>query len=242
MGYAWVSVNDEVYGLYSNVETPDRDYLDRNFGNRDGNLYEGGYPYYPDSYDHADFSTRETRNFELESGSEMDWADVQAVTSALLSDDIDGNLAPIVDMDRYAAFQIAEAWTGQWDGYAFASNNYRVYFDHGQTGKMYMVPTGLDYCFTSYGGNLGTARSPLGQKCQRDASCNERFASVLEPTLDAIDAAELEELMDSTYALIVDYIDDDPRSYVTSRSTARSIETMRTWIRGRSAEVRGWYR
>ncbi len=242
VGYAWVSVNDEVYGLYSNVETPDRDYLDRNFGNRDGNLYEGGYPYYPDSYDHADFSARETRNFELESGTEVDWADVQAVTDALVSGDVDGNLEPIVDMDRYAAFQITEAWTGQWDGYAFASNNYRVYFDHGQTDKMYMVPTGLDYCFTSYGGNLATARSPLGQKCQNDPTCNERFANVLEPTLDAIDAAELEDLMDSTYAMIEPYIDEDPRNYVTTRSTAQAIETMRTWIRGRSGEVRGWYR
>ncbi len=241
VGYAWVSVNDEVYGLYSNVETPDRDYLDNNFGNRDGNLYEGGYPYYPDSWDHADFTTGETRHFELESGTEVDWADLQAVTDALNSGNVEPNLSAVVDIDRYASFQIAEAWAGQWDGYAFASNNYRVFVDHGGTGLLYMVPTGLDYCFTDYGGALSNARSPLGRVCQADAACNAHFAAVLEGTLADIDGGGLEALMDEAYALVRPYIEEDPRAYVTVGNTDRSVEAMRTWIQTRSSKVQRWY-
>lgn len=243
VGYAWVTVNGEAYGLYSNVETPDRDYLEHNFNNRDGNLYEGGYPYYPDNYDHADFTRRETKSFQLESGTDLGNADLQAVTDALASnaDVFELTLSTVVDIDQYARFQIVEAWTGQWDGYAFASNNFRVFVDHGGTGLAYMVPTGLDYCFTDYGGRLDQARFPLGQACQANADCNEHFAAVVGDTLAAIDAAGLEALMDQANTLVRPYVEDDPKNAINERQLDRSVDAMRTWIQTRSVTVNTWY-
>lgn len=243
VGYAWITLNGDVYGLYSNVETWDRDFLERNFGNRDGNLYEGGYPLYPDSWDHADFTRQEARNFQLESGTDVAFDDVLAVTDALTTegDLFELTLSSLVDLDQYARFQILESWTGQWDGYAFASNNFRVFVDHGETGLLFMVPTGLDYCFTNYGGQLNRASSPLGRECQANPDCNQHFSAVLEETLSALDAAELEALMDQASTLIRPYVEDDPRNVVDERMLDRSIEGMRTWIRTQSGQVRRWY-
>jgi spore coat protein CotH len=244
VGYAWVTVNGDDYGLYANVETYDRDFLDENFNNREGNLYEGGYPYYPDSYDHADFTRTEVKNFDLESGTDMDFEDLKAVVTALKASEatFDVELSTVVDLDQYARFQIMESWTGQWDGYAFASNNWRVYVDHGGTGLLYMVPSGLDYCFTTYYDPLDDARSPLGRDCQANPDCNARFADVMESTLDAVDNAGLEALMDETYALVRPYVDADPRNNINERNLDSKIETMREWIQGRSTKVRNWYR
>jgi spore coat protein CotH len=242
VGYAWVTVNGADYGLYSNVETPDRDYLERNFGQRDGNLFEGGYPYYPDSWDHADFTMNEVENFELESGTDVQWADLKEVVAALNSSDLEPALAEVVDIDGYARFQIMEAWTGQWDGYAFASNNFRIYFDHGQTDRMYMVPAGLDYCFTEYGGRLARASSPLGATCQADAVCRTHYAAVLEDTLDRVDAAELHDLMTETFEFIEPWIAEDFRNSVqVGAGLDAQVDSMGEWIDTRSVDVRRWY-
>lgn len=243
VGYAWVTVNGEDYGLYSNVETFDRDYLERNFGNRDGNLYEGGYPGYPDSWDHADFSSGEVDNFQLESGSDVQWADLEAVVTAMQSppETFDTNVGAVVDLDDYVRFQILESWAGQWDGYAFASNNFRVYVDHGGDEQLHMVATGLDYCFTDYGGRMFRASSPLGAQCQADPTCNARFGALIDDTMTKVDDAGLEALMDQAAALTRPYVEDDPRNYIDERNLDASIETMRTWLQTRSTKVRGWY-
>lgn len=243
VGYAWVTVNGEDYGLYTNVETADRDYLERNVGHRDGNLYEGGYPYYPDSWDHADFSAAEIDNFQLETGTDLAYADLEAVLAAMGSppDTLDAELGAVVDLDQYARYQILESWAGQWDGYAFASNNFRVYVDHGGDEKLRMVPTGLDYCFTDYGGKMFRASSPLGAKCQADATCNARFDTVIDQTLADVDAAGLEALMDEAAALTRPYVEDDPRNAIDERNLDASLEVMRTWIQTRSGKVSKWY-
>ncbi len=243
VGYAWVTVNDVEYGLYSNVETADRDYMERHFGHREGNLYEGGYPYYPDSWNHADFTPAEAEYFQLESGSDVQWADVHSVITAMKADDLDGELSKVVDLDQYVRFQLVEAWTGQWDGYAFASNNYRIYFDHGGTGLMSMVPTGLDYCFTSGESRLARASSPLGAACQGDEVCRARFTAMLDETLAKVDAAELTELMRTTSAFIEPWVSRDPRGYVNvGRTLDTDLRQMEEWVESRSAQVDTWYR
>lgn len=243
VGYAYVTVNGEDYGLYSNVETPDRDYLERNFGQREGNLYEGGYPYYPDSWDHADFTEAEVEHFELEVGTDVQWADVHAVVDALAAEELEGELSQVVDLDQYARFQIMEAWAGQWDGYAFASNNFRIYFDHGGTEKMSMMPTGLDYCFTSYGGRLSRASSPLGAICQADAECKAHFGAVLDETLAAVDGADLAALMHETSDFIKPWVERDPRNYVeVGSSLDAQLTDMEGWIETRSGTVSRWYK
>ena len=77
--YAWVRVNGEDYGLYLLLELPDQEaWLDRTYGGHDGRVYEGGYPYYPESWDHADFSVREAGYFQLEAGEDVANSDVMA--------------------------------------------------------------------------------------------------------------------------------------------------------------------
>lgn len=242
VGYAWVTLNGDAYGLYANIETPSKPWIERLFGTEDGNLYEGGYPYYPESYTHADFSNEEAGNFNLESGEDVATADTKAVAAQVQAKgaDWDTRVGALVDLEEYAKFQVAEAWVGQWDGYAFASNNYRVYFPADGSG-MKMVPSGLDWTFTDYGSDWAHAASPLGARCQADSVCEARFAQAAIDVTTAVDAADLGALLDVNAEMIRPYIEDDPRKELQIGSLDKAHETMRTWIRGRSEKVLKWY-
>ncbi len=242
VGYAWVTVNDEPYGLYANVETPAKPWMERVFGTREGNLYEGGYPYYPESWDHADFSSDEAANFNLESGIDVANADTLAVAAEVQARgaDWDTRVGALVDLDEYVRFQILEAWVGQWDGYAFASNNYRVYFPTDGTG-MQMVPSGLDWTFTDYGSDWTQAAAPLGLRCQADATCRDRFAQGALDVTNAIEAADILTLLNTNAEMIRPYVEDDPRKELSINSLDNAQDLMRAWVSGRSAKVLKWY-
>jgi hypothetical protein len=108
---------------------------------------------------------------------------------------------------------------------------------------MLMVPTGLDYCFTSYGGRLARATSPLGAKCQADPACADHFGAVVEETLASVDAASLVTLMRETSDFIEPWVEQDPRNYVDpGRTLDAELDTMESWIDTRSNDVERWYR
>lgn len=245
VGYAWVSVNEEVYGLYANVETPDGDFLERSYGNRDGNLYEGGFTASDQGTLIADFTPSQTSYFELESGTDLDNADLQAVTDVLAapaSPEFEADLAALLDIDDYARFQLAEAWAGHRDGYAFNSHNFRVYVDHGGDESVHLLVSGVDNCFTDPEEPLAEASAALGLVCQQNEACNAHFGAVLVETLGRVDAADLTTRLDEAYTLVRPYIDADPRnSIIEGASLDARVDQMRDWIQTRSAVVDEWY-
>ncbi len=134
--FATVEVNGEDLGLFVHVEEIKESFLERQFGDATGNLYEGTV---------SDFTWGYRGTFEKKNNEETnDWSDIEAVTAALeepssASLEI---LAELVDLDQFLTFWAVEVLLGHWDGYAGNRNNFFIYRAPGQ--PFAFIPWGAD--------------------------------------------------------------------------------------------------
>ena len=126
-------VNNELWGLYLNVESIDRRFLARRFDSKKGMMYEAGYG--------CDLGGRECfePKFSVDScdtprtdGDPTDFTPLDDLNTRL--DKLaDGAFYPaiteIIDFDRFLSLWTAAAIMGYWDGYPNDANNYRIYHD-----------------------------------------------------------------------------------------------------------------
>ena len=237
LGYVWVRVNDEDYGLYTVMEAYDDVFLKRNYDDPDGNLYDGDYYYYDNgSYTMLDFYSYLVPYFQQDEGEDVGFADLYAISDAL--DDHAGRasffdaLNALVDMEQHTTYWATEIWVGQYDGYAYNKNNYRVYFDPSD-GRADMFPWDHDWAFYS----ATPITSPQGRLtcyCKADATCHTLFYAALETVCDTADTLGLVEEVQAAAALINPYAQQDPRKEY-SFSTIQSYQaSLVSWIQTRS--------
>ncbi|MFT5681450.1 MAG: hypothetical protein ACI8RZ_002356 [Myxococcota bacterium] len=120
---ARLEINDEYYGLYANIERLDHEYLERNYANPDGNLYQGG----------SELKTNEDVN---------DTSDIEALNDANTVEEI----AKLMDLDQAVAEWSMEAMIPAMDNYwAGVEINYYLY-NHPDRGFVYL-PYDLDISF-----------------------------------------------------------------------------------------------
>lgn len=230
--YAWVTVHigDDIqeFGLYLLLETWNGDWQERNFGTREGNLYEGGYPYYPESYNHADFTPQEAANFELEYGVGDENASLITVARTLGKPTADWatRAATVLDLPTFADYYVGEAWTGHWDGYICATNNFRV---RETGGTVQVLPSGLDWTFTE-GASWSRPNSALGTGCYRDLSCKALVQERAAAICDTLDVDALLAEFDRLQALIEPYTQKETRPEYDARSLSRNQQGMRSWM------------
>jgi hypothetical protein len=142
-GYSEVYINNEYMGIYLNVENIDDEFIDRRFGNEEGNLYKCRWgttleksinAYDPDFFE---LKTNETIN---------DRSKLEELIN-LLNEKDDGNwneaIQTIFDVDLYLRQLAVEAMVGHWDGYSYNINNFYLY-ENPETGKIVFVPYDMD--------------------------------------------------------------------------------------------------
>jgi len=134
--FAVVKVNGKSLGVYCNVESPDKRFIRRNFGNDDGAMYEGTI---------ADFNAGSLIRFERKFGKKKTGKKLAQVVAALGADDgqLLEELGKIVDLDKFYRYWAMESLIGHWDGYVSNKNNYFVYYDQA-TDRIQFIPWGLD--------------------------------------------------------------------------------------------------
>ncbi|MFN7142642.1 MAG: CotH kinase family protein [Myxococcota bacterium] len=235
VSYVRLTVNGEDYGLYAHVEAHDDVWMDRTFGDQGaGRLYEGGYPHWPESYAHADFLDGEVQNFDLEEGEDVAWADLLAATTQIADRASPGwydRVDPLLELDAFTRFVAAEAWIGQWDGYAYVSNNFRVYVDG--NGRSELVMSGLDWTFTE-GADWGNPSAPLVLACRADADCAARLDAAVAETCEGLDADALLAERDRLWALIEADVLTDPRRPMRIEQVREEQTWLDQWLRDRS--------
>lgn len=137
-GYATVEVNGEPYGLYLNIEPYNDDFLERNFDDPSGNLYEG---------DHGDDVQRDVASWDQDEGADTSRDDLRQLREAMAGD-VDsyfyGEDAPIATHEFFA-FVAAEAFVGHFDGYQ-APHNYFIY-NEPASARWFFLPWNLDQAF-----------------------------------------------------------------------------------------------
>jgi len=244
--YVWVTLNDQDYGLYVLIETPDDRWLDETFDDPDGNLYDGKYIFTEDwdFVSMVDFTPGLQVYFELEEGTDVGMVDVSAVTDALMaarsSDDGYALLGAVIDWDQILRVWAAEQWVGQLDGYFLNQNNYRVYFNPA-SGLMEMLPWDMDYSFyhsSDWGMNWDRPAGQLASFCVSDDTCMTALKAASDEVLEAVEGAGLAEHLEAMVTLTEDHSSRDPRACTDPMDVLRRQQDMREWVQWRSDEVR----
>lgn len=199
---ALVFVNGEFYGVYTNLETPDKVFLGRWFESDDGNLYE----------EHGrDLVAGAEGVFELETNeAENDRSDLAmfiAVLDRVTPESFDAEIAAVLDLDEYLRFAAFEALVGHWDGYCFGGgprNNFRLYHDPA-TGWFHFIPGGMDQTMQPASPPPLTAAwvAPVDEVqpfevfgrvitlCLQSPTCQRRYAGALAQLSDQYEAMDL---------------------------------------------------
>jgi len=201
VGYAFVTVNGEPYGLYANIESPDDVFLGRWFPST-AHLYEGAYG--------QDLFEGHIDNLEADAGDPADREDLEALVDTLEGhpEDFYAASAPLVDWPRVLRMMAAEIYIGHWDGYASTRNNYYFHFDAG--GRVTLLPWGTDQTF---GARLGLHEGAgrLMQMCMVDGDCRADYDEALADVAGTVAALELPPLIRGLARHLRPWAGQDPR-------------------------------
>ena len=245
VGYGWVTVNGEDYGLYALVEAYDDVFLEQRYDQPDGNLYDGDYTLWENGdYSLADFEASAQEFFKLSEGADVGHADVHAVTEAISvgvqAENFSEEVGAVVDLAQFQRFWATEVWVGQWDGYNYNKNNYRVYFNP-ETGLAELLPWDHDNAFYSGYIPLTAPMGRLSAYCQiEDGEC---YAGFLDAVAQASAVVEDIGLLDEVYrtmALINPYIAVDPRMERDFASASECQADLQNYIETREIILEGW--
>lgn len=237
-GYAHVTVNGVDHGLYVHIESLAKPFLERNFDDPTGHLYEHTLADYEDAALHI----IERKNDE----ETVDRPYLQAIADALakspdatLLDD----LGKVVDLDAHFRFWAMEVLTGHWDGYHGNRNNSYAYWQPAN-GKLYFLPWGVDASLQGSNNFWGTAlkeapsmpravfaHSAFGRRLYRHDQARARYFATLGKLLGEVwNEAEMLGDIDTIVATIEPYI--DPTSMVMVR---KRIDQVRSFIEAQRA-------
>lgn len=180
--FAHVFVNGTDLGVYANVEAVDHDFLQRNFTDASGNLYEGTL---------SDFNPTFVNTFDLK-GSATDRSDLQAVIATYPgpANELITRLGPVVDTDEFIDFWAMETLVRHWDGYASNTNNFFAYHDPASA-KFVFIPWGADAVF---GNEPDSADDPVGplfrgelaRRLYADPNVKARYLSRVSALLNTV--------------------------------------------------------
>lgn len=229
-----LSVNGVDLGLYCNVETIGKPFLQRRFGNQDGFLLEGTL---------ADFYPKSLNRLELKGPAEAKIPEkIELLAKLLASDDqsVDlEQLEKLIDLDNFLRFWVVESIIGFWDGYCNNQNNFWVY-ENSANGKLYFMPWGADGAFMG-GGFPGMpaqgpasvyAESMLANRLFNHPSVNQKYVETMRWVLaDVWKEDDLVEKIDRMEKLLM----EDPHQ--RQKGATQAMRQARRFIRGRREAI-----
>lgn len=134
--FARVTVNGTDMGIYVNIEPIKRKFLRAQFGNDDGNLYEGTLSDFHDAW----YRTFEPKTDETDTS----LSDIVAVKDGLGNESTGALLEKYFDVDALMTHLAMETITGHWDGYSGQNhNNFYIYKDPADD-RYAFIPWGAD--------------------------------------------------------------------------------------------------
>lgn len=139
-----VRVNGEDLGVYTRVETIDKAFLRRVFGNDNGVLYEG--------YAGDFLGDRSSQIVEKRGARDQDRGVIGRLTEVLAAPGplALGRVESLVDVDAFIRMWAVESLIGHWDSYSGNRNNFYLYV-HPSTKKLHFIPWGADSVFEDPG-------------------------------------------------------------------------------------------
>lgn len=148
-------INNQYYGLYTNLEEFDKDWLSRVYNENEGNLYKCTYPadlVYLGSEQQLyknikSGATTGGRAYELQTNeTKDDYTDlVNLVTQLNKPADVqfETEIGKLINVDEFIKAFAIDVATGNWDNYMFNKNNYFLYHNQ-KTGKFEFISYDCD--------------------------------------------------------------------------------------------------
>ena len=227
---ARVFINGAFYGLYTNLERPDQDFITRVFPGADhGDLWDYGGALQTNT-DTMGLSKPRLNAF---------WAATDAAS-----------VAAITDMDEALQEWAAEAMLADPDGYWIGHSNWLIY-DHPTRGWLW-IPHDLDATIDwldpridpmYYWGGQTAGWAPPWQHyvaVLKDDNWRAHYVAALRRSLDAYVAAQLPEMVDRFAAQIRDDVAADPTRPFTFDDHLRQVDYLRQSIFVRIDSIRAW--
>jgi hypothetical protein len=152
--YVRLYINTLYYGLYINVEHIDENFVDKIYGNSDGNLYKCLWPadltYRSDNPDDYKFQNGDRRTYDLKTNLQADdYTDIAKFID-ILNHTSQQKLVAVLDtyfnIDQYLKILAVDVVTGSWDNYWFLKNNFYLYHNSA-TDKFEFIPYDYDNTF-----------------------------------------------------------------------------------------------
>ena len=227
-GYARVTFNGRDLGLYLNLETTDKRFLSRRFGDAGGILYEGSYG--------VDLRMEDVGAFESHEGTDPGRARLTDLIHAINApgDGVFYGAEARVDTASFLGMMAAAALLGDWDNY-YTSNNYRLYWSP-RSGQWHFIPTGIDETFAS---SIGVFESTglLFQKCLASERCTTDYAMRVRDVASHVAHLGLLPKMEALAAVIGAAAPADPRPAYDAAHVTAARDEMRAFIGRRPSEV-----
>ncbi|MBL4633827.1 MAG: CotH kinase family protein, partial [Kofleriaceae bacterium] len=173
-GFANIRINGELRGLYLVVETPDKDFLKRQFGSGKGELYEGEYG--------CDLFVADVDGFEQDRG-KKDRNPLRRFAEAAEAkgDEVWRPDGPMT-LEHLSLFLAFSTYVGDFDGYHH-SHNYRIYRDPKNDTWQFMS-WGLDRAFFKSLPPF-SSQGLLAKRCYAQADCRKAYLLNLRRVHDA---------------------------------------------------------
>lgn len=226
---ATLDVNGAYYGLYTNIEYLDHEWLERSFGDdgATGTLWKYG--------------TDPVANADASDGSAL---------AALASTTDPAVLATLGDPAQWLHAWAAEAVLGDDDGYWCCNHNYYLY-EHPVDGIRF-VDWDLDDAFdvqrynadpvTGYpeGSALGLFAQPHVLALANDPVWGPAYVDAVAELNAAMDPAATVADIDAWTAQVADALEADPERSIGWEEHLAAVERMRAWVYARHAFVDSW--
>lgn len=230
-GYARVSVNAQLYGLYATVESvSNNEFLDRWLGGDDGNLYEGAYG--------TDVDSGSYQSFDQDNGTFINYEDVvELITAidAMTPTNFMVEASKVIDMDRYVEFAATEIYMGHWDGYANYRNNFFIYRrpdNHLWT----WIPWGIDQTFSDHMDPF-VATGRIQELCVQSIECRKKLGDAYLKIMAKVDELGLIAKCTEVKNLIWADVQADPRREYDVNSVSWSIDQTIAFLQNRKMTV-----
>lgn len=232
--FARVTVNGQYLGVYTNVEAYGKPFLQRRFGNRSGNLYEGTLAdFYPHAIERLEAKTNRKNHDRSQA---LQLANLLADDGPLALDKVE----QLVDLDNFLRFWSMESLIGYWDGYTNNQNNFFVYQNPADD-KFYFMPWGTDSAFTPPPNLLGVriagpvsvqAQSMLTNRLYHEEQIALRYRETMRSLLANVwKEADLIQIVDRIEGLI------QPHLHTRQAGAPKVMKTVRRFIQTRRAAV-----
>ncbi|MGB4820714.1 MAG: CotH kinase family protein [Saprospiraceae bacterium] len=198
-------INDIYYGLYTNVEHIDEEFMEIRFGNKDGSLYKCLYPadlLYkgadPNFYK-EEFSGRRAYELQGKEGPDAykDLVHLLYILNNTPSAQLSCELEKVLDVDQVIRYLVFEILIGQWDGLIYNKNNFFLYYNT-RNSKFQIIPYDLDNTLgidwigrdwpnrNIYNWHNSSQLRPLYTKLLAVPQYKERFSFYLKKYLDSL--------------------------------------------------------